>query len=103
MMLTFVEGQFCGVHCEPYADVVHGHDFWVRVSWENNGDFRFCRDILDDELIGLDHSNLNSLLGAKATNEGIAEYLGNLLDADEVIVWRFDRGRKFGAKWSKNK
>jgi len=101
-MLTYAEGQFCGIHCGPYATVTHGHDFWVRATWEGKGDFRIWRDMLDDELSALDHRDLNALLGDKATNEGIATYLGPVLDAVEVEVWRFDRGRRFGAIWRKD-
>jgi hypothetical protein len=101
--LTFVEGQFCGVHAEPYSKKKHGHDFWVKVTWKECGNFRNFRKILDDELEEMDHSDLNFLLYNKATNEGIAEYLGNKLTAEEVEVWRFDKGRRFGAIWKKEK
>lgn len=103
IITTYVEGQFCGIHTEPYAHVTHGHDFWVRSTWEQRGDFRLLRDLFDDELSALDHRDLNSLFGNNATNETLAAYLGSVLGSSEVEVWRFDRGRRFGAIWRKAK
>ncbi|AOR76512.1 hypothetical protein [Novosphingobium resinovorum] len=101
-MLTYAEAQFCGIHKAPYSAFTHGHDFWVRVTWKDAGDFRLWRDTLDDEIAGLDHADLNELLGDKATNEGVAAYLGAILGAVTVEVWRFDRGRRFGAIWQRD-
>lgn len=57
--------------------------------------------MLDDELAAIDHGDLNGLLGRQATNEGIAAYLGETLGCLEVKIWRFERGRRFGALWRK--
>jgi len=99
--LTFVEGQFCATHCEPYGASKHGHDWWVRAFWNEGQDYRSYQSVFYKLLENMDHTDLNDLIGRDATNEGVARYLAENMDCVEVEVWRFEKGHRFGAVWRK--
>lgn len=98
MRLTVVTGSFCADHKSPYGEHRHGHDWHVRAALAARGHKDQPQQLLDRLLMRLDHAFLDEHL-AEASNEGVAEWIGSQLDAAWVYVWRYDRGREFGAEW----
>jgi 6-pyruvoyl-tetrahydropterin synthase len=101
---TFVDGGFCALHA-PFSRESHGHDWFVRATFRSDGapiNYLDRQKRLDEWLAAIDHGDLNSLLPSNPTNEGVAEWIGRHLKDDgcvKVKVWRFEKGRKFGATW----
>lgn len=98
MTSTIVTGSFAADHQKPYGDARHGHDWHVEAALPAGGHKDQPQAVLDRLLARLDHQFLDHIL-ADPSNEGVAAWLGDQLGAKWVQVWRYDRGRKFGAEW----
>ena len=98
MRLTVVTGSFSADHHEPYGKFRHGHDWHVRAALDAKGHKNGPQARLDVLLSTLDHGFLDAIL-PDPSNEGVAEWIGEQLRAAWVYVWRYERGREFGAEW----
>lgn len=98
MRLTLVTGMFSADHTKPYGDHRHGHDWHVEAIIPESGDKASPEERLDEALRVLHGAYIDSIL-SDPSNEGVAQWLGERLSAAQVLVYRFDRGRKFGALW----
>lgn len=98
MRLTIVTGSFAADHFKPYGAHRHGHDWHVRLALAESGHKDGPQARLDAKLAELDHGFLDDLI-PDASNEGVAQWLGEQLAAAWVQVWRFEKGREFGAEW----
>lgn len=98
MRLTLVTGTFSADHQKPFGDRRHGHDWHVEALVPDGKHKDDPQTRLDALLAKLDHGFLDDVM-RDPSNEGVAEWLGAYLKAEEVVVWRFDRGRKFGGVW----
>ena len=96
---TIVTGSFTADHQKPYGVRRHGHDWHVRVSFEATGHKDEPQRWLDETLAVFDHGFLDEHL-EDPSNEGVAKWLGEHLHATRVYVWRYDKGREFGAEWT---
>ncbi len=99
---TYIEGQFAAAHVGPYAETVHGHDWFVRVYFDASRHSAIdLMEALDRTLELLDHKCIDDILGADmATNEKLAVFFLSYLSvrgAAKVEVWRFHKMRRFGA------
>lgn len=102
MTETYVEGQFSAAHIGPYADGVHGHDWFVRAYFENTQLSAITlMEKLDEVLARYDHKCLDDIINHKnATNEGMATIIKWGLEkwgCTKVEVWRYHKNRRFGA------
>lgn len=95
---TIVTGSFSADHQKPYGTHRHGHDWHVRVAFAALGHKDEPQRWLDETLAFFDHGFLDEHLD-DPSNEGVATWLGEKLHAEWVYVWRYDRGREFGAEW----
>lgn len=104
MIRTYVEAQFCALHKEPFGHALHGHDWWVRAEFQSADPprpFAEYQKRLDGLCSCLDHHEIGMVVTeGSATNEGVATWFLNRMRAGgcvRVEVWRYERGRKFGA------
>ena len=96
MSLSWADTHISAAH-RGDDDVMHGHTWRVRAFWEYAG-----KSIVDLKLVlervcrTLDHKVLPEHLRRA---EDMAGYIGDLVDADRVDVWREVEG--MGATWTR--
>lgn len=97
-VLTYVTCSFSADHLRPYGDARHGHDWHVMASYHTGLHKTESEEFLSATCAKLDHKFLDDII-ADPTNEGVAAWIGEKTGAQYVRVWRFDKGREFGAEW----
>lgn len=92
---VWVEDFISATHRRKPGGEVHGHTWQIRVTWTYRGQ---CADALRRSLRraleAFDHKLIPNEL---ARGEDFAEYLGQMMNADRVDVWRACEG--IGAEW----
>lgn len=93
-VLTWADTHICAAHMGDGK--LHGHTWKVRAYWTYEGQSAVWRQEQLKRVIGkFDHEMLPDEL---ARAEDLAGYIGDLVDAVRVDVWRDPEG--LGATWT---
>jgi 6-pyruvoyl-tetrahydropterin synthase len=95
MTLTGARSHFCAAHSLPQHSELHGHSYEVWAYTEMSLDAELWQRQVAEACRRLDHKTLGEEM---ATMEKIAEWMGNQLAADRVVVMRPVEG--LAVEWS---